>query len=697
MTLPSALLAVLLTACGSSTPSSPTVSQQSPAPVSAEARGSAVAFAWSEPASLSLPEGSGPLVQTEMTGDVIRRGLSLPVGASAAWTVTVPPAGVLQAEVSGGAALTVLLEADGAVAQVAGQVTPPREAWTALRLDLSRWSGQTVSLRFESGAGGGERVFLAEPALYSSTTEPRQLVLVFIDTLRPDHMGLYGYERDTTPAIDAWAEGAAVFTEARSVAPWTLPAARAALSGRQPESWSDGPALHERLAAEGWATAAFLGGNPYLTETFEMSAGWGLFDHPTLSAAEERVSAARAWLAARPDRDAVALVHLMDAHLPYTEPEAYRSLWAGEPPANFPDQLQRTNLIMEIGRGADKAAFRRHLIDRYDQNLRYLDDALAPLLAETDGAVVALFSDHGEEFWEHDGFEHGHTLYDELLRVPLLLKGPGVAPGRSDAPVSLVDLTPTALALLGMPADETQGRSLLSPPPADRPIAFGRPLYVEPSWGVVQGERKWTTHLGAEVVHDLAVDPAEQSPLAGETQSVQSALSALSALPPLRAAFAEGMGVAAPLLWRVELGERAERWDGDAVITFHHPDGFAAAWLGESPWKEAEMTLDRDGDEVRVTLSGARHTREIYLAPAGDPESVDALEVRADGATLRPASEPPDGRRIALLEGEVLGRSITVTYGVAPVPPTRATSLDIPTMDPELTEALEALGYTEGQ
>ncbi|MFT4975592.1 MAG: arylsulfatase A-like enzyme, partial [Myxococcota bacterium] len=241
---------------------------------------------------------------------------------------------------------------------------------------------------------------------------PRRLVLIFVDTLRPDHMSLYGYDRQTSPVLDAWAEGAAVFTDAHSIAPWTLPSARAALSGRQPEAWDDGPVLMERLSEAGWATGAATA-NVFLSETLGMSRGVDRFHYSLLASAEDQVALALGFFDAHPTQDAALLLHFIDPHLPYKEPEPYRSLWAGSPPPPLNERYQLIELqALHVGPelpGFD--AVRRHLIDRYDQNIRYVDAALAPLLdtlAPTDGVIV--FSDHGEEFWEHGGFEHGHSL-----------------------------------------------------------------------------------------------------------------------------------------------------------------------------------------------------------------------------------------------------------------------------------------------
>ena len=118
-----------------------------------------------------------------------------------------------------------------------------------------------------------DHVFLAAPAVTSAASAPRRLVLAFIDTLRRDHVGWHGYARATTPRLDAWAKGAVVFEDARTVAPWTLPSTRALLAGEQPEAWDAAATLPQELAAKGWATGAFVG-NVYLSSNFGMTRGW---------------------------------------------------------------------------------------------------------------------------------------------------------------------------------------------------------------------------------------------------------------------------------------------------------------------------------------------------------------------------------------------------------------------------------------
>jgi len=128
-------------------------------------------------------------------------------------------------------------------------------------------------------------------------------------------------------------------------------------------------------------------------------------------------------------------------------------------------------MLLAAAKG-NREKIKNYLVGRYDQNMRYVDDQLARLFGRVgDEATVVVFADHGEEFFDHGDLEHGHTLYDELLRIPFIVKSPGLAPRRVATPVSLLDLTPTVLDLLGAPDPK------LAPPtrcaPASPAARFG--------------------------------------------------------------------------------------------------------------------------------------------------------------------------------------------------------------------------------
>jgi len=652
-------------------------------------------------------------------GEDTRTGLFLPSGGVIAWDVTIPAAGVLAMNAtilppemnegvsSDGATVTVEVEIGGS-AEVAGSVALTVSEWQDVKFDLSKWAGQAARVRFKTTGGASDEldyVFMAEPVLYTPTTKPKRLLLVFIDTLRPDHMGLYGYERDTTPRLGEWAKGAAVFDNARSIAPWTLPSTRTALSGRQPELWTAAPTLPAHLSRAGWATGAFVG-NVYLSSNFEMSDDWDHHNAVNWPVAEVQVDKVEAFLERYPDRDAAVMLHVMDMHLPYTEPLSYRYKWASKiAPEGLSERFLRGSILKAMKKEGKEEAVKQYVIDRYDQNMAYLDDQISDLIADLgEDATVVLFSDHGEEFWDHDGFEHGHTLYDELLRVPFIVKHPGLPASRVEAPVSLLDVTPTLLDLLDIEADPAtlQGLSLADAARGDaealtalteRDHAFGRPLYGNPRWGVIDGDLKWTTHEGADRLYNLAKDPGETKNVLGKGQR----------LPALQEAFSAGIGQPTPTVWRVYPGKATRTPSKDLVVTFTHPDGFEHAWLGDDPLVRSSMSLEHDGDTVDVTFhKGYTGTKEIYLQPAGDPGEFGALamivkdgrnEVTREARATLEGEVVPDGKKHVLMRANGGNRSFEITFAVAPVPP--EDGIELSGADGEVNEQLQMLGYQE--
>ena len=242
-------------------------------------------------------------------GPDTRTGLLLPAPSTAAWSADLPPAATLQLDAtvlppetaygpvqSDGALLVVEVDIGGQTHEVLRTELEVGD-WKPIRADLSEHAGKLATVRFRTEGGGGtelDHVFLADPVIYTPKQDPKRLLLVFLDTTRPDHMGMYGYTtHETTPKLDAWAEqNAVVFEDARSVAPWTLPSTRSALSGRQPELWPQqfGPNLPEILGHHGFATGAFVG-NVYLSSNFDMSRGWnqhGCVNWPTITERSRR-------------------------------------------------------------------------------------------------------------------------------------------------------------------------------------------------------------------------------------------------------------------------------------------------------------------------------------------------------------------------------------------------------------------------
>ena len=480
------------------------------------------------------PDGDRSFVlRSAQVEDITREGLYLPAPSRAGWDVAVPAGGVLRAQVG------ILppemadgVRTDGAnlVVRVGDEVvatTRVREGdFEDLRVPLDKWGGQTVrlSIASEDPNPARDHVFVASPQIYVPSENPKRTLVIFIDTLRRDHLGTYGYSRGATPAIDKFANSAVVFDDVRSVAPWTLPSTRAALSGLQPESWASARTLPMRLSEHGWATAAYVG-NVYLSSNFDMSDGWT--EHGCLNWPYARFEVDRAldFLDRHRDQDSLVMVHFMDLHLPYKEPWSYRGLYEGERPKGLAEGFTRTPLLNAAKGGKEK--IRNYLVSRYDQNLRYVDDEIARLLASVPpDTTVVLFADHGEEFFDHGDLEHGHTLYDELLRVPLIIRAPGLAPRRVPGAVSLLDLTPTVLDMLGLPDPTLAGHSLAAaargeddPYLQHRALAFGRPLYGNEAWGSIEDGIKYISRSGKELLFDVRRDAQELHNLREENDS----------------------------------------------------------------------------------------------------------------------------------------------------------------------------------
>lgn len=638
-------------------------------------------------------------------GTNTRTGILLPAPAHIAWQVDVPAGavlrfegGVVPAEVADGPPSdgTTLVVTVAGVERARFRLAAGR--FSPFEVDLGGEGGTTarLGLRVEDDETAGDYAFVAEPRIVVPTPTPQRVVYAFIDTLRRDHVGTYGYERGATPTIDALAGRGVVFEDARSVAPWTLPSARSVLTGMQPEYWSSSLRIQGVLASRGWATAAYVG-NVYLASGFDMASGWGEHNSVNLPYGDYEVERGIDFLGRHPDEDAMVMVHFMDLHLPYKEVWPWRTRYVSAELPALGSVFNRSALLNYAKGRGKKELVKTYLQERYDQNLAFVDHAIARLVeAAGPNAIVVIFSDHGEEFFDHGDLEHGHSLHDELLRVPLIVTAPGIEARRVSAPVSLLDVTPTVLDLLGLGGAEYDGISLAGLMRGDpsqalgtRPRAFGRLLYGPNAWGSVHGDQKWVSRGGDEVVFDLTRDPQEKDPDGTANRA------------PGRAALAAALDVPTTLVLRVV--PTSARGSGKVELTV--PGGVASVWLGDEPTNHAKCkTSIKANDAVdgappsdtvlmEFSTTGSAQ-REVYVLPKLDP----LVAVR--GAVLSIPGGPVE---------ELVGRSPDV--GSGPLGKVArgargyvATWAEIPApfgdeligFDPESAAALQALGYLDG-
>lgn len=640
------------------------------------------------------------VVRSLQIEDVTRYGVYLPAPAEAAWDVLLPAQARLRTDVgiippeaadgvrSDGATVEVLV--DGAVVEEL-RVAP--DGFAPLQIDLSAFAGKKVrlGLRTKDGDPARDYVFFGNPTLFTPTEKPKRIVLLFLDTVRQDHVGVYGAERETTPTIDALGQTGTIFEDARSVAPWTLPSTRALLTGRQPEFWSQAldaaATLPERLAAAGWATGAIVG-NIYLSSNFDMSDGWGEHACVVTPRGETQVDRALDFLERHPEQNTLLMLHFMDAHLPYKEPLSYRNLFVTKNPDYLPEVFTRGPLLA-ANKGNREKEMKRYLEERYDQNIRYIDDQVARVLdAVGEDAWVVVFADHGEEFFDHGDLEHGHALYDELLRVPLIWRVPGFSPQRVDAPVSLIDVTPTLLALLGMDHSGLMGRSLVTlmkegkdPSFDGRARAFGRPLYGFDVWGSERNGVKYISRSGVEQLYDIKADP-------GETKNLRKTMDP----SPARQTMSEGLDRPVQTVLRLVPASSAS----SATVQLTVPGGIAEVWTGDDATNRTSIEIEREGDEqVTLRFSGSRgRQREAFVLPKAPlSEVLSTITARASSsvAPITLNAVPQVGNGEVLGTVQTGGATVTITYAVVPLPAGNVTVA----MDPELLAALQAMGYME--
>jgi arylsulfatase A-like enzyme len=403
--------------------------------------------------------------------------------------------------------------------------------WVSLEADLSRHAGRAVEIVLETRgfekSDDRDRAFWGTPTIATARDHGAPLVVVYlVDTLRADHLPLYGYARDTAPELTRFAQDAVVYEQAIAAAPWTKPSVASlftSLLPREHECVRFGtpldPALvtlAERLREGGYATGAVVV-NPHVgARDMQFDQGFDQFEARSSRRAGEVVDAALAFLDARRGRPTFLYVHTMDAHVPY------------EPPPPFD---RRFPPFPEPGRGAARPfadykepADRDRIVGQYDGAIAYGDREFGRFVAALrerglyDRATIVFLADHGEEFLEHGSWEHGRTLFDELVRVPLVVKSPGRrnAGRRVARQVQLVDVLPTILGSHELPVPTgIRGRPLdesFDATGEERPALLETSYLEEAAYGARTSEAKYVRKFypeDAELFFDLRLDPGE--------------------------------------------------------------------------------------------------------------------------------------------------------------------------------------------
>lgn len=389
-----------------------------------------------------------------------------------------------------------------------------------------------------------------------STVSPGQahppVILISLDTLRADHLGCYGYPRPTSPAIDAFASQSVRFANVISESCWTLPSHMTLFTGLYPTTHGvktpgatlskHTPTLAELFKKAGYQTFAVTGGG-YLAKSYGFSRGFDRYvvtDNHGLAAAVEH---AKDFLdRIEPGTPFFLFIHAYDLHAPYTSGAAFDDLFKS--PGAEPFQQWEQNEFAFKDEGLDLTPGNiKFLEDRYNAGIRQADERIGDFFEGLkrcglwDRAILALVSDHGEEFGEHGFVGHRGALYREYVEPPVILRAPGFAPRVVEHGIGLKDVHGTLLALTGVGGPGSHGHSLV-------PLMQGRSLDPWPLFSEVETHGNFRSvvwenrHLIIKAydpqprLFDWAADPQEQRDIAGQRPEWVESLLAVMPNPP---------------------------------------------------------------------------------------------------------------------------------------------------------------------
>ncbi|HET9232584.1 MAG TPA: sulfatase [Candidatus Eisenbacteria bacterium] len=406
-------------------------------------------------------------------------------------------------------------------------------------------------------------------------------IVVLVDTLRADYLGCYGFQGPVSPNIDALARESYVFKNCYASAPWTKPSVASLFTSLNPMAhgvtnhegamWSedepdlekgvlrlDALTLAERLKAEGYATGAFVA-NPWMSWQYGFDQGFDVYSSiaSIIDPPADRVTLeATRWLESAGGREPYFLyLHLLDVHGPYNASDSTYELVRRSPSVQTDavlsdaewDVISATTMQAvwaRDARGAKKPETRR--LDtwrgRYAAEVRDLDDRLGPFLAKLkqegylDHAYLILISDHGEALHDHGNWDHGYSLFEDQVHVPMIIRPPGGLEATQEVPavVGLVDLLPTLVAAGGASAENVEGKdlgSLIGRPgeSGGSGIVFSGAARTNPLlYSVRAGTYKLIVNgkINRHALFDITKDPGEEDNIAPQAPQVVGELRA---------------------------------------------------------------------------------------------------------------------------------------------------------------------------
>ena len=644
-----------------------------------------------------------------------------------------------------GAHVDVIFEDGSGVKTPLGRVSvDPRNDrdhrfWLKANLDLGPVAGQQGRIVFASSDMDDEPDLLDTVLVSTPRIEPAEQVpvpfnvlLIGVDTLRADHLSVFGYERPTTPNLAALADQGVRFSQTRSQAPWTLPSFSSIMTSLYPSAHGAGrgghdewtpidpttTALAEILSRVGYETQGIVA-NGLISPKYGLDQGFEAYrfgwnmesamtDAPKVSAFVEEHTATP-WL---------LFWHIMDPHLPYTTEDRFREAFTDPDydgrfknrrgayvPFEVLDPRPGRRWFVHEGPPPPpdlEEADRQFVHDYYDAELAEVDAAIGQVLdalrasGQWDRTIIAFVADHGEGLGDHNHYHHGYTLHDDQVHIPMILRIPGSHEGLDvTRPVAAIDLAPTILGALGLePPDFFQGVDrLAADAPEDDAYFIEYPTYdssAQKAWVLGRFKYLHDPVFHTEALYDLVADPGEMTDVADQHPEVVAR--AKAAMDTFR--------------WeQLQRGRYHLRVAGTVGqrlrVEVTTDDLFDANFVARPAPPETDISLDLDrkhlildteltksrmefvfwcrGEELNlnVTLDGKTLSGGLYLGQEEDPESLP-LKIRRSMLPVEEGDETIGWPAVA----EALLWQETGVDEVLPV-----------LLSPEELETMRALGY----
>jgi len=374
------------------------------------------------------------------------------------------------------ATFTVILEVDGERKEIFAQtltITPKDSlVFNYKKIDLSEYSHKDVVFYFQTRGDHRALSGWFNPAIYVPQKNPKNILLISLDTLRADHVGCYGYPRKTSPNIDLLAEDSAVFLNTYATSPWTLPSHVSLMTGlncinhqvynKEQKMDASILTLADVLREKGYFNGAITGGG-FVKGSFGFNKGFdsyrvgGNLNKP--DSAHKIATASLSWIQRHRDRNFFLFVHTYQIHSPYVSPSPYNEYYLADDAEYKSFSQSKFRFYQEERYLPVTDKLRQNIVDLYDACIRYTDEVLIKLLIEKlkalgiyDNTMIILLSDHGEEFYEHKAWAHSHSVYNETIKVPLIIKffDSGHAGTNITKFARLIDVMPTIIDELEM-------------------------------------------------------------------------------------------------------------------------------------------------------------------------------------------------------------------------------------------------------